>query len=113
MHLLSFDMNITAQRHFKMESIKNVLEVLRPNVFMASIDLKDAFYSVSIFEPHQKYLKFIINDRLLQYSYMPNGYSQALRIFTKLTKVPFSVLREKGHISVVYVDDSFLQGDTR
>ena len=35
-----------------------------------------------------------------------------MRVFTKITKVPFSKLRQEGHISVVYVDDSYLQGDT-
>ena len=44
---------------------------------------------------------------------MPNGYARAMRIFTKLTKVPFFYLRKKGHPSVVYVDDSYLQGSTK
>ena len=43
---------------------------------------------------------------------MPNGYGPAMRIFTKITKVSFSVLRMQGHTSVVYVDDSYLQGDS-
>ena len=30
-----------------MESLQNVLELIRPGVYMASIDLKDAFYSGS------------------------------------------------------------------
>ena len=29
-----------------MESLQNVLELFRPGVYIASIDLKDAFYSV-------------------------------------------------------------------
>ena len=29
-----------------------------------------------------------------------------MRIFTKISKIPFSILREKGFLSVVYVDDS-------
>ena len=33
-------------KHFKMESLQNVLELIRPGVYMASIDLKDVFYSV-------------------------------------------------------------------
>lgn len=33
-----------------------------------------------------------------------------MRIFTKITKVPFSVLRMQVHTSVAYVDDSYLQG---
>ena len=39
---------------------------------------------------------------------MPNGYVYAMRTFTKITKVAFSVLRMQGHTSVVYVDDSYL-----
>ena len=35
--------------HFKMESIKNVINTLKPSMFLASIDIKDPFYSVLIF----------------------------------------------------------------
>ena len=45
-------------RYFKMESIQNVLNVIKKDAFMASIDLKDAFYSVPVAEYHQKYLTF-------------------------------------------------------
>ena len=43
---------------------------------------------------------------------MPNAYGPAMRIFTKITKVQFSVLRIQGRTSVIYVDDSYLQGDS-
>ena len=43
---------------------------------------------------------------------MPNGYADAMRVFTKLLKPVFSTLRELGYESVIYVDDSLLQGDT-
>ena len=43
---------------------------------------------------------------------MPNGYAQAPFIFTKLLKPPFGFLRKHGYSSVVYIDDSYLQGDT-
>ena len=43
---------------------------------------------------------------------MPNGYRPAMRIFTKVSKVPFSHLRSKGFVSVVFVDDSHLQGNS-
>ena len=48
--------------HFKMETINNVFDILRPGAYMASIDLKDAFYSVTIYGPHQKILKFSIDE---------------------------------------------------
>ena len=43
---------------------------------------------------------------------MPNGYGPAMRIFTKIFKVTFEHLRSLGHNSAVYVNDSYLQGET-
>ena len=60
------------------------------NVYMASIDLKDAFYSIPIHPKHQKYLKFVVPSKIYQYTCMPNGYGPA--IFTKVSKVPLSYL---------------------
>ena len=94
-----------------MESINIVLNIIRRNVYMSSIDLKDAFFSVPIHSTHQKYLKFTF-DNLFQFTCMPNGYGSAMRVFTKISRVPFGHLRSLGHNSVVYVDDSYLQGDT-
>ena len=35
-----------------------------------------------------------------------------LRMFTKVLKQPFGLLRSQGHHGVVYADDSFLQGQS-
>ena len=77
---------------------------------MTPIDLKDAFFSEPIHNDHQKYLKFIFGN-LFQFTSMPNGYGPAMRIFTKMSKVPFDPLRSQGHKLVVYVNDSYIQGD--
>ena len=92
-----------------MESI-NVINLIKPNVYMTSIDLKDAFSSVRIRNNCAKYLKFMFGN-LFQFTSMSNGYEPAMRIFTKISNVPFGHLRSQGHISVVYVADSYLQGD--
>ena len=42
---------------------------------------------------------------------MPNGFAQAPLLFTKLLKQPFASLRKQGLLSVVYLDDTYLQGD--
>ena len=42
----------------------------------------------------------------------PNGYAQAPLIFTKLLRLPFGSLWSQAHFSVVYMDDSYLQGDS-
>ena len=98
--------------HFKMESLKQALYMVRRGHFLASIDIKDAFYSVPVNEYHRKYLKFAWNGKLFQFCAMPNGYCDAMRIFTKILKPVFATLREQGYESVIYVDDSLLQGET-
>ena len=93
-----------------MESLQNVLELIRPGVYMASIDLKDAFYSVLVRKNHQAYLTFFVEEYLKSVC-MPNRYGPAMRIFTKISKISYSIFREKGFLSVVYVDDLYFQGD--
>ena len=43
---------------------------------------------------------------------MLNRYDPAMGTFTKTTKIPLTRLRKKGHVSVVYLGDSYLQGNT-
>ena len=79
---------------------------------MASIDLRDAYYTIPVARDHQQYLTFSWKGVYYCYTCLPNGYSQAPYIFTKLVKVPFGYLRKQGHSSAVYIDDTYLQGDT-
>ena len=79
---------------------------------MASLDLRDAYYSVPIHEQYQKFLKFVWRKKLYQFTCLPNGLACAPRVFTKLLKPVFSTLRQRGHVSSPYLDDSFLLGDT-
>ena len=51
----------TDSKHFKMESLQNVLHMVKSGVWVASVDLKNAYYSVPIHEEYQKYLKFLYN----------------------------------------------------
>ena len=104
--------NFVVYKHFKMESLNSVLDLMTPGCFMASIDIKDAYYSVPIAKEHQKFLRFIWRDHLYQYVCLPNGLSSAPRIFTKLLKPVFKFLREQGLLSSAYIDDVYLQGDT-
>lgn len=79
---------------------------------MASIDLRDAYYTIPVAKHCQKYLKFRWRGRLYCYTCMPNGLACAPRVFTKIMKVVFSYLRQHGYISSGYLDDVFLLGDT-
>ncbi len=98
--------------HFKMENISQVLDLVKQNCFMTSVDLKDAYYSIPIHKSHRKYLKFAWNGVIYHFVCLPNGYKDGPRAFTKILKPAFSSLREEGHPSVIYIDDSFLTGDS-
>ena len=96
----------------KWGSLQSVLNIIRPNCCMAGVDLKDAFYTDPIHPDHQEFLKFKWQEHCYAFRGMPNGYSEAMWMFTKLLKPPFSILRRHGYLSVVFVDDSYLQGHT-
>ena len=53
----------------------------------------------------------MFNGTLYQYTCLPNGFSSALRVFTKLLKPVYASLHTLGHLSLGYIDDSYLQGD--
>ena len=79
--------------HFKMDTLASILTLVRPGAFMAKVDIKDAYYSVPIYPPDQKQLKFMFDEVLYQFTVLPNGYSPGPRKFTKLLKPPLSDLR--------------------
>ena len=79
---------------------------------MASVDLRDAYYTISIVEEHRKYLRFIWRGTLYQFTCLPNGLSPAPRIFTRILKPIFSELASRGHTLFPYIDDSFIIADT-
>ena len=45
--------------HFKMDNIRMAWNCISPGDFMVSIDLKDAYFSAPVFQPHRKSLRFL------------------------------------------------------
>ena len=95
--------------HFKMDNIHTVLKLISHNCWMASLDLKDAYYSVPIHADSQKFFKFSYKGNLFQFIAFPNGLSSCPRKFTKLLKPALAKLRLQGHI-IIYIDDLLLIG---
>ena len=110
LNLKCFNTNV-AHDHFKMDNIWSAIRLMKSGCYMASVDLKDAYYSVSICKDHQKFLKFKWKGILYQFVCFPNGLALCPRKFTKLLKPVFTLLRQQGHISVAYIDDSWLMAD--
>ena len=104
--------SFVSYHHFKMETIHSILAMITSNCWMASVDLKDAYYSVRIHPSYQQYLKFIYEGSLYAYTVYPNGLASCPRQFTKLLKPPIAHLRSQGHLIASYIDDIYLQSDT-
>ena len=93
-------------RHFKIDDLPVALSLLRQNFYLAVVDIKEGFHNVSVRPSYRKFLRFIFDGQLYQYTCMANGLSSAPRYFTKLLKVPLAYLRERfGILCSAFFDD--------
>lgn len=97
---------------FKMDTIRSVIKMIQKDNWMATVDIRDAYYTVKIAKNHRKFLKFFWKGRLYQYECLPNGLSSAPRLFTKIMKPIMATLRSMGHTVLGYIDDIIVIGET-
>lgn len=98
--------------HFKMNSLNTAIDLMRKDCYMASVDFKSAYYSVSVRKFCRKLLRFRFDGIKYQYTCLPMGLATGPRDFTKIVKILFKILRDMGHLNTFYLDDSFLVGNT-
>lgn len=96
--------------HFKMEDYRTALKLLNYNDYMATLDLKDAYFLISMDIHDRKKLRFQWKSQLYEFNVLPFGLCTAPYVFTKLLKPILLHLRISGHISVNYLDDFFCVG---
>lgn len=98
--------------HFKMDTLETAVKMTKPGCFMASIDLKDAYYTVPIYHAPPKISKIYIQRYTLPV-YVHGKWTQlCTTAFTKLPKPVYATLNNLGCLSLGYIDASYLQGDT-
>lgn len=96
------------KKHFKMQHLDVATEILKPGCCMASIDLKNAYYSVPIHTAFRNCICFQWQNRIFQFKAMPFGLTSAPRLFIKLLKPVYSLLHEEGFLGLGFIDNSFL-----
>ena len=99
--------------HFKQENLNSVLSNISKNDFFTSIDLCDAYFSISMNKKFRKYLKFFWKNEIYEFTCLCFGLASAPRVFTKIMKVIFSHIRNLGVGSFFYIDDSLLHNPSQ
>ncbi len=98
---------------FKMLTHRGMIKCIQPQDWFAAIDLKDAYFHVSIPPRHRPFLRFAFEGRALQYRVLPFGLSLSPRVFTKVVEGALTPLREVGIRILNYLDDWLILAQSR
>ena len=93
------------KEHFKMDTLKKVINLVKPNDWAISLDLSDAYLHILIFQKHRKYLRFCIAGQCWQWKCLCFGPSTAPRVFSKVISVIAAHLRAQNIRLASYLDD--------
>ena len=91
--------------HFKMDTIRDVRDLLREKDLMFSIDLKDAYLHLKYRSNWWKYNAFWWNGQPKMFTALMFGNVHGPRWWTKVMKVAVQFLRKQGIRCVIYLDD--------
>ena len=89
-------------QHFKMESLLDVFKIIKPNAWMASVDIKDGFFTVPIHESYQKYFNFEWKDKVYKFVEMQNGYSDAKMTITVSKDKMIAITKKNQEVNGSY-----------
>ena len=92
-------------KHFKMEGLHCLKFVLQKQVYICKIELKDAYFRVSLHKDSGKLVQFLWLGNLYEFLCLCFSLVAAPRILTKLSKVPISVLRRFMIRVIIYLDN--------
>lgn len=100
-------------RHFKMEGIHMVKELLEKQDYMCKLDLKDAYFCVPVKQSQRKFLKFRWKRKIFQFTCMAFGLAPGPRCWTKLLKPLVGFLRRLGIRLIIFLDDMLIMARDR
>ena len=90
---------------FKMETVASVLLSVREGDFLASLDLKDAYYQIPIHPSSRKLLRFSSEGTIYQFSALCFGLSTAPQVFARVFAAVSTWAHSHGIRLLWYLDD--------
>ncbi|CAM4576079.1 unnamed protein product [Leuciscus chuanchicus] len=93
------------QLKFKMLTLRQIVSQIRSEDWFVTIDLKDAYFHISIRPCHWKFLRFAFGGKAYQYRVLPFGLALSPRTFTKCVDAALAPRRLQGIRIMNYIDD--------
>ena len=90
---------------FKMETVASVLLSVRERDFLASLDLKDAYFLIPIHGSSRKLLRFMSEGTVYQFKALCFGLSTAPQVFTRVFAAVSAWAHSRGIRLLRYLDD--------
>ncbi len=88
-----------------MLTIKQVVSQIRSEDWFETIDLKDAYFHISILPQHRKFLRFAFRGKAYQYRVLPSVLALSPRTFTNCVDAALAPLRLQGIRILNYIAD--------
>ena len=95
-----------------MDSLFCPREILQEGDHMCKLNMKDAYFSVPLDHSSRNYVWFLWSRNLYEFLCLYVGLGPALRIFTKLLKIPMSMLKKINIRIVIYLANMVIMGQT-
>ncbi len=93
------------QLKFKMLTLRQIVAQIRSEDWFVTIDLKDAYFHISIHPCHRRFLRFAFGGKAYQYQVLPFGLALSPRTFTKCVDAALVPLRPQAIRIMNYIDD--------
>ena len=96
-----------------MEQLGTVTQLVHKGVWLASIDISQAYHSLEIRQSDRNLLQFLVGARRYRFRFLPNELSSGPWIFTKIMKIIMGHLRTNHNVLLCfYIDDTIIIGRT-
>ena len=91
-----------------MEGLHCLWNILKKGDYICKLELTDAYFSISLNTASRKFVRFLWSGKFYEFLDLCFGLAPAVRIFTKLLKIPISMLRRLNILIIIYLDDMLL-----
>ena len=98
---------------FTMESASKIAATITQNEWATSLDLTDGYFHVPMAPHCRKYLRFVVNGKIFQFTALPFGLSTAPLVFTKMLTPAAAHFHTLGIRFHRYLDDLLIRATSR